>query len=41
VAGLIPCATAVVRTIVLKVEPGWRRAEEAKLTWFFGLPGLT
>ena len=29
------------RTIALKVEPGWRRADDAKFTWFFGLPGLT
>src|SRR5215212_2783013 len=41
VDGLMPCAIAVVSTIVLKVEPGCRRADDAKLTWFFGLPGLT
>ena len=41
VAGLIPCETAAVRTIGLKVEPGCRRADDAKFTWFFGFPGLT
>src|SRR6266511_1813031 len=41
VDGLMPCEIAVVRTTVLKVEPGWRRAEEAKFTWFFGSPALT
>ena len=40
VDGLIPWAIAVVSTIVLKVDPGWRRADEAKLTWFCGFPGL-
>jgi hypothetical protein len=40
VEGLIPCEIAVVSTIGLNVDPGWRRADEAKLTWFFGLPGL-
>ena len=24
----------------MKVEPGWRRADDAKLTWLRGLPGL-
>src|SRR5262249_62150992 len=41
VAGLIPSSTAVVSTIALNVEPGWRRADDAKLTWFRGVPGLT
>ena len=41
VDGLIPWEIAVVSTIVLNVDPGCRRAEEAKFTWFFGLPGLT
>ena len=36
----MPSEIAVVSTIVLNVEPGCRRADEAKLTWFFGLPGL-
>ena len=38
---VIPCEIAVVRTIVLKVDPGCRRADEAKFTWFLGFPGLT
>src|SRR2546426_11045329 len=37
----MPCEIAVVSTIVLKVDPGWRRADDAKFTWFLGLPGLT
>src|SRR5438093_8070685 len=37
----MPCEIAVVSTIVLNVDPGWRRADDAKLTWFWGLPGLT
>jgi hypothetical protein len=41
VAGLIPSETAVVSTIDLKVDPGWRCADERKLTWFFVLPGVT
>src|SRR3954453_7887595 len=41
VEGLIPWEIAVVRTIVLKVDPGCRRADEAKLTWFLGFPGLS
>ena len=28
------------KTIVLNVDPGCRRADEAKLTWLRGLPGL-
>src|SRR6059058_2075100 len=41
VAGLIPCDTAVVSTIVLNVDPAWRCADERKLTWFFEFPGVT
>src|SRR6266496_2872101 len=41
VAGLIPCETAVASTRVLNVDPGCRCALERKLTWFFGLPGVT
>src|SRR5205823_5102600 len=41
VAGLIPCETAVVSTIVLNVEPACLCAEDRKLTWFFELPGVT
>ncbi len=37
----MPCEIAVVSTIVLNVDPGWRRADDAKLTWFLGFPGLT
>src|SRR6266576_6823382 len=37
----MPCEIAVVSTIVLNVDPGWRRADEAKFTWFLGFPGLT
>src|SRR5205814_9598431 len=40
VAGLSPSEIAVARANILNVHPGWRRADEAKLTWFFGLPGL-
>ena len=41
VAGLIPCETAVVSTIVLNVEPACRCADERKFTWFFAFPGVT
>src|SRR5438105_15660914 len=41
VDGLMPSLIAVASTNILNVEPGCRRAEEAKLTWFLGLPGLT
>src|SRR5881394_3453937 len=41
VDGLIPSEIAVASTNILKVDPGWRRADEAKLTWFLGSPGLT
>ncbi len=40
VDGLSPWEIAVVSTIDLNVDPGCRRAEEAKFTWFFGFPGL-
>ena len=41
VDGLMPWLIAVARSNILNVEPGCRRADEAKLTWFLGLPGLT
>jgi hypothetical protein len=25
----------------LNVDPGWRRADDAKFTWFLGFPGLS
>src|ERR671937_3281856 len=37
----MPCSIAVARSNILNVEPGWRRADDAKFTWFFGFPGLT
>src|SRR5262249_6801137 len=40
-AGLMPCETAVVSTIVLKVAPACRCADDRKFTWFFELPGVT
>src|SRR5919197_3819570 len=36
----MPSEIAVVRTNILKVDPGCRRADDAKLTWFLGFPGL-
>ena len=41
VDGLMPSEIAVVSTIVLKVDPGWRRADDAKFTCVLGFPGLT
>src|SRR3989442_2190682 len=32
VAGLMPFDTTLVRTIAVNVEPGWRRAGDAKVT---------
>src|SRR2546422_10032361 len=32
IAGLMPCDTPVGRAIALNGEPGWRRADDAKLT---------
>ena len=35
----MPCSTAAVRTNVLKVDPGCRRAWERRLNWLFARPG--
>ena len=37
----MPCSTAAASTKVLNVEPGWRRACERRLNWFFGRFGTT
>ena len=38
---MIPLSTAAASTNVLNVEPGWRRACESRLNWFFGRFGMT
>ncbi len=39
--GFSPSDTAVVRAIVLKVDPGWRAPLVTKLNWLPVFPGVT